>query len=113
MNRPGEAEMKCEMVYGVYKYGNESNAAEYSVKFAREKGRKLISITFEFKQPAGGRGVGDSKGKVESVALHVPPGTAHALSHALQLALADTASTAVEFEISEGSGVLESRVTSN
>ena len=105
--------MKTEMVYGAYTYGNKNNAEDYSVKIAREKARKLISITFEFSRPADGRGVGYAQGQVQSVALDLPRGTAHALSHALQLALADTASTAVEFEISEGSGVVESSVTSN
>ena len=90
--------MKASIVYACGTYGNGGNAAEYSVKLSR--GGRRISLTFEFKDPAEGRGVGPARGEVKRVTLEMPCETAHALSHAF--ALIDTASQAVEFSMSEG-----------
>ena len=93
--------MKCSMIYGANTYGNKTNAAEYLVKLTRRKGGDAISISFGFDKPAEGRGIGYSRGSVQSVSFTLPAKTAEALSHALQLALSETASTAVEFRIEE------------
>jgi hypothetical protein len=94
--------MICSMNYGANTYGNEKNAAEYLVKLTRKKGGgDKISIFFAFDRPAEGRGIGDSRGSVRSVSVTLPAKTAKALSHALQLALSETASTNVEFRIEE------------
>jgi hypothetical protein len=93
--------MKCSMVYGANTYGNKTNAAEYLVKLKRGKEGDAISIRFNFDKPAEGRGIGYSRGSVRSVSFTLPSKTAEALSHALQLALAETASTDVEFRIEE------------
>jgi len=91
--------MKCSMSYGANNYGNTENAAEYVVKLARKKGGK-ISISFAFDKPAEGRGIG-SPGLVKSVSVTLPAKTARALSHALQLALSQTATPNVTFKIKE------------
>lgn len=96
--------MKCSMEYGVNTYGNSANAPKYGVKLTRRKKRGEITILFSFENSAAGRGIGQAQGRVESVSLRLPASTAQALSHALQLAIADTASTDVEFEIDEASG---------
>jgi len=89
------------MLYGANTYGNKSNAAEYLVRLMRGKEGDAISISFDFDKPAGGRGIGYSKGSVRSVSFTLPAETAKALSHALQLALSETASTDVEFRMEE------------
>ena len=93
--------MKSVMEYGANSYGNETNAAEYLVKLRRDKGGDKILISFGFDKPAKGRGIGWSRGSVRSVSVTLPAQTAQALSHALQLALSETASTDVDFRIEE------------
>lgn len=94
--------MKSIMVYGANTYGNsKTNADQYLVKLRRVKGGDEISIAFSFDKPAEGRGIGGSRGSVRSVSVTLPAKTAQALSHALQLALSETASTDVEFRIEE------------
>lgn len=92
--------MKTSMKYGGTTYGNTGNAAKYVVKLSRGVSAS-VSITFVFDMPAAGRGVGDAKGNVRSVSLVLPGDTAKALSHALQLALSNTASSEMEFKIEE------------
>lgn len=94
--------MKSQMVYGANTYGNTENAPQYKVTLKRAMWHKGISIVFNFEQPAEGRGVGTSRGSVRSVSLELPASTAEALSHALQLALSDTASSDLAFTIDEG-----------
>lgn len=93
--------MKSSMDYGVQSYGNTGNAPSYTVKLSRSSTKGSIEISFRFDQPAEGRGVGVARGKVSRVQLELPRGTAEALSHALQLALSDTASTDLQFTINE------------
>ena len=93
--------MKSLMTYGANTYGNAVSAKAYTVKLTRSGRRDAIAITFDFASPAIGRGVGAAKGQVERVKLELPRETSEALSHALQLALADTASAEVEFKIEE------------
>jgi hypothetical protein len=93
--------MRSAMNYGTNTYGNKTNADEYLVKLTREKEVGEISISFGFDKPAEGRGIGWSRGSVQSVSFTFPAKTAQALSHALQLALSETASTDWEFRIEE------------
>jgi len=92
--------MKASMKYGGATYGNTGNAGKYVVKVSRVGGDS-ISLSFVFDLPAAGRGVGDAKGSVRSVALTLPADTAKALSHALQLTLSNTASSETQFRIEE------------
>jgi hypothetical protein len=94
--------MKSSMDYGARTFGNTgSNAPSYTVKLSRSSSKGPIKISFGFDRPADGRGVGIACGKVGRVQLELPRGTAEALSHALQLALSDTASTDLQFTINE------------
>lgn len=93
--------MKSTMFYKGATYGNTTNASEYTVTLKRANGGSAISVSFGYTQPAAGQGVGRDAGNVKSVSLTLPAKTAQALSHALQLALADTGSTDFEFKISE------------
>jgi hypothetical protein len=93
------------MDYGSNTYGNVGNAASYKVKLKRSSAIGAVAISFDFDKPAERRGVGTSRGEVRRVSLELPRSTAQALSHALQLALSDTASTELEFTIDEVSVV--------
>ncbi len=108
--------MKSSMVYGTNTFGNTDNAPKYAVKLTRVNPRGEISISFNYEKPAPGQGVRKASGSVKRVSLTLPVETARALSHALQLALAETASTDFEFKISEaadwGGGNAASIVTS-
>jgi hypothetical protein len=96
------------MIYAGATYGNAENAPRYAVKLSRA-GRESVSISFIFDIPAGGRGVGDAKGNVRTVSLVIPADTAQALSHALQLTLANTASSETQFQIDEHTPALTNR----
>ena len=96
--------MKTVMNYGANTFGNADNAGCYTVRLTRSAGQNSITISFKFANPASGRGVGSSRGKVKDIELELPRETSAALSHALQLALADTASAEVEFKIDEHKG---------
>jgi hypothetical protein len=89
------------MDYRGKSFGNTGNAPSYRVKLERSSAKGAIRIVFEFDKPAEGRGVGSLRGEVKRVRLDIPRSTAEALSHALQLALSDTASTDLEFTINE------------
>lgn len=91
--------MKSSMEYRTNVYGNTGNAPSYTVKLSRAVSKGAITITSCFDSPAEGRGVGASRGDVEQVRLELPRKTAQALSHALQLALSDTKSTDLQFQI--------------
>jgi hypothetical protein len=78
-----------------------SVTVSYKVKLKRSSANSVIAISFDFDKPAEGRGVGTSRGEVRRVRLELPRSTAQALSHALQLALSDTASTELELKIDE------------
>jgi hypothetical protein len=93
--------MKTSMKYGGNTYGNKANADSYLVKLSRTAARDSVSISFIFDLPAAGRGVGDAKGNVRNISVIIPRKAAQALSHALQLALSDTASSDTEFRIDE------------
>jgi hypothetical protein len=93
--------MKSSMDYGTNTYGNVGNAPSDAIKLVRRDVHGPITISFQFDRPAEGRGVGGSRGQVKRVELELPRNTAQALSHALQLALSDTASSELAFQINE------------
>jgi hypothetical protein len=94
-----EITMKTTVRYNCASYGNDISASDYSVKLTRAE--EHILIDFELAHPAPGRGVGPARGHVESAMLELSRDAADALSRALQMILASTASKVLEFEIRE------------